>query len=82
MTFKEYKELIEYRVNFINKKLGTNYYADYCSIYGGWNLNIIDVRHQRYTGILGFELRKSSAEMLSYISGIYELLCHYDVEQK
>lgn len=82
MTRTKYRKLIEYRVDFINKKLGTNYYADYCSIYGGWNLYMIDEKQRQYSGVIGFDCRKSSAEMLNYVDGIYELLCHYDVKQK
>ena len=38
MTTKKTRELIEYRIEFINTKLGTNYKTDYASHYGGWNL--------------------------------------------
>lgn len=82
MTRTEYKKLIEYRVNFINRKLGTNYHADYCSIYGGWNLNMIDEKQICHPGLIGFDCRKSSAEMLNYVGGIYELLINYDVKQR
>lgn len=82
MTRTEYRKLIEYRVDFINKKLGTNYHADYCSIYGGWSLYMIDEKQRQHSGVIGFACRKSSAEMLNYVDGIFELLCHYDVEPK
>jgi hypothetical protein len=83
MTKKEYRQLIEYRVDFINKKLGTKYHADYCSIYGGWSMYEIDPESgATYRNSLGFDCRKSNAEMLNYVDGIFELLCHYDVKQK
>lgn len=80
MTRTEYRKLIEYRVAFINKKLGTKYHADYCSIYGGWSMYEIDPESgATYRNRLGFDCRKSSKEMLAYVDGIFELLCHYDV---
>lgn len=83
MTRKEYRELIEYRVNFINKKLGTKYHADYCSMYRGWSMyEIISESGVAYRNFLGFDVRKSNAEMLAYVDGIYELLCHYDVKER
>lgn len=83
MTRTEYKKLIEYRVNFINKKLGTNYQISYVSQYGGWNMyEVWDKSGDNHRGVLGFDCRKSNAEMLNYVDGIFELLCHYDVEQK
>lgn len=83
MTRTEYRELIKYRVDFINKKLGTKYTTDYVSHYGGWSMYEIDPEsggHHR--NLLGFDCRKSNAEMLNYVDGIFELLCHYDVKQK
>lgn len=83
MTRTEYKKLIEYRVDFINKKLGTKYTTDYVSHYGGWTMYEVDLEtggHHR--NVLGFDCRKSNAEMLNYVDGIFELLCHYDVKQK
>lgn len=82
MTRTEYKKLIEYRVNFINQKLGTNYKATYISYYGGWDLCEYDKNLVPHNGLLGFDCRKSNAEMLNYVDGIFELLCHYDVKQK
>lgn len=80
MTRTEYKKLIEYRVDFINKKLGTNYHADYCSVYGGWSMyEIIPESGATYRNKLGFDCRKSSKEMLAYVDGIYELLNNYEV---
>ena len=79
MTRTEYKKLIEYRVNFINKKLGTDYAVNYVPHYGGWNMFLASTN---MNGALGFEYRKSNAEMLNYVDGIFELLCHYDVKQK
>ena len=82
MTRTEYRKLIEYRVAFINKELGTNYEISYAPQYGGWNMyeNSDGGGHRR--SLLGFDGRKSSAEMLNYVDGIFELLCHYDVKQK
>lgn len=80
MTRTEYRMLIECRVAFINKKLGTKYHADYCSIYGGWSMYEIQPDSgATYRNILGFDVRKSSAEMLAYVDGIFELLSHYEV---
>lgn len=79
MTRTEYKKLIEYRVDFINKKLGTDYTTDYVSHYGGWNMYLASTNMR---DALGFDCRKSHAEMLNYVDGIFELLCHYDVKQK
>lgn len=80
MTRKEYRKLIGYRVNYINERLGTKYIPDYASHYGGWAMYEID----QETGatkrnVLGFDCRKSHAEMLNYVDGIFELLCHYEV---
>jgi hypothetical protein len=83
MTQKKYRELIEYRVAFINKKLGTKYHADYCSVYGGWSMYEIDPESGApYRNCLGFDCRKSNAEMLNYVDGNFELLCHYEVTPK
>lgn len=83
MTRKEYRELIEYRVNFINKKLGTDYQISYASQYGGWNMyEVWDEGAAHHRGLLGFDVRKSNAEMLNYVDGIFELLSHYEVKQK
>lgn len=81
-TRQNYRKLIEYRVNYINKELGTKYHADYCSIYGGWNLYLIDEKcGGQYSGPIGFDVRKSNAEMLAYVDGIYELLNHYEIKK-
>jgi hypothetical protein len=81
-TRQNYRKLIEYRVNYINKKLGIKYHADYCSIYGGWNLYLIDKEcGGQYRGPIGFDARKSSAEMLAYVDGIYELLNNYEIKK-
>lgn len=83
MTHKEYRELIEYRVRFINKKLGTNYQINYSSCYGGWNMyEIRDEGAAQHRGLLGFDGRKSNAEMLNYVDGIFELLSYYEVIPK
>ena len=83
MTRKEYRELIEYRVDYINKRLGTKYTTDYASCYGGWAMCEVDTETGgHYRNALGFDCRKSNAEMLNYVDGIYELLCHYDIKQK
>ena len=80
MATKNYRELIEYRVNFINKKLGTNYQISYASQYGGWNMyEIWDEGMAHHCGALGFDYRKSNVEMLAYVDGVYNLLCHYNV---
>lgn len=82
MTRKEYRELIEYRVNYINKRLGTKYTTNYVAHYGGWAMYEVDPEtggHCR--NVLGFDCRKSNAEMLNYLDGIFQLLCHYVIEQ-
>lgn len=83
MTKKEYRQLIEYRVDYINKRLGTDYRISYVSQYGGWNMyEVWDDGQAHHRGVLGFDCRKSNAEMLNYVDGIFQLLCHYDVKQK
>lgn len=83
MTRTEYRELIKFRVDFINKKLGTKYTTDYVSHYGGWSMyEIYPENGGHYRNLLGFDCRKSNAEMLNYVDGIFELLNHYDVKQK
>lgn len=83
MTHTEYRELIKFRVNDINKKLGTKYTTDYVSHYGGWAMYEVDQETGgHYRNVLGFDVRKSNAEMLNYVDGIFELLCHYEVKQK
>ena len=83
MTRTEYRKLIEYRVEFINKKLGTDYRISYASQCGGWNMyEIWDEGMAHHRGDLGFDCRKSNAEMLNYVDGIYELLNFYEVKQK
>lgn len=78
-TKKEYRMLIEYRVNYINKKLGTEYQIDYVGHYGGWEMFMYGEGKSHRRGALGFDVRKSNAEMLAYVDGIYELLNHYEV---
>ena len=80
MTTKRTKELIEYRIEFINTKLGTNYKTDYVSHYGGWNLYEVLPSGGHSRGFIGFDERKSNAEMLNYVDGIYNMLCFYKVE--
>jgi hypothetical protein len=79
MTSTEYRKLIEYRVDFINKKLGTDYKADYVSHFGGWNMYLASTNKR---GAIGFDCRKSNEEMLNYVDGIFELLCHYEITPK
>lgn len=82
MARENYKRLIEYRLNAINERLGTNYQTDYSSVYGGWNLYVVDKNNGgHFRSTLGFDARKSSAEMLAYLSGIYNLLLGYKVER-
>lgn len=81
-TRQNYRKLIEYRVNYINEKIGTKYYADYQSVYGGWNLYLVDEHNGgHYRGTIGFDCRKTNAEMLAYVDGIYELLNHYEIKK-
>lgn len=77
MASKNYGKLINYRIEFINKKLGTNYKTDYAKQYGGWNLYEVKNGGGHTRGNLGFDYRKSNVEMLAYVDGIYNLLCYY-----
>lgn len=82
MARENYKRLIEFRLNAINERLGTNYQTDYVSHYGGWNLYVVDKDNGgHFRSTLGFDTRKSSSEMLAYLSGIYNLLLGYKVER-
>lgn len=80
MTKKQYQNCIEYRVNFINEKLGTKYKAEYNDSYGGWNLYLIREEGGVTRGTIGFDGRKSNREFLAYVDGIYNLLSNYNVE--
>ena len=83
MINTEYRRLIEYRVNYINDRLGTKYKLDYAAHYGGWAMYEIDPENGgSHRNVLSFDYRKSNAEMPNYVDGIFELLCHYDVKQK
>ena len=82
MKIKDFQRLIEYRIDFINKKLGTNYTTDYCTQYGGYNLYYVEgdsSAHRR--GPLGFDARLSAKEMLAYVDGIYNLLSVYSINK-
>ena len=78
MTRKRYQELIEYRLDFLNKKLGTNYKISYRPQYG-WDMYEIVGTSGQSTGKLGFDYRKSNAEMLNYLDGIMNVLTYYKV---
>ena len=82
MTRTEYRRLIEYRVNYINERLGTKYEIEYASQYGGWNMYEEAEGGGRHRGVLGFNGRKSSAEMLNYLDGIFQLLCFYKLKKE
>lgn len=78
-----YKELIKFRVNYINEKLGTNYTTDYAAHYGGWSMYTVDPESgAHYCGPIGTRLRKSNREMLEYLDGIFQLLSFYNVTRK
>ena len=83
MTRTEYRKLIEYRVNYINKRLGTKYETDYSAHYGGWAMYEIDPETGgHYRNVLGFDYRKSNAEMLNYVDGIFQLLSFYKLKNE
>lgn len=83
MTKKEYRQLIEFRVDSINKKLGTKYTTDYVSHYGGWAMYEIDPETDgTMRKELGFYVRKSSTEMLNYVDGIFQLLSFYELKNE
>ena len=72
---KNYRMIIERKINAINGALGTDYTADYNTYYGGWAMY---ERTEHYTGSLGFDLRKSNAEMVAYLCGIQAALYHME----
>lgn len=83
MTRTEYRRLIEYRVNYINERLGTKYTTDYVAHYGGWAMYEVDQETGgHYRNVLGFDVRKSNAEMLNYVDGIFQLLCFYKLKKE
>ena len=73
-TRKEYRELIECRVNRLNDVLNLNnsapYVAQYAAHYGGWNLQRYDEKCSIVGGAFSFDYRKSSGEMLAYLDGV------------
>lgn len=72
MTHSFYKRFILARLGWINEALGTEYQTDYVSFYGGWNLYIKEKESgAHFHGMLGFDYRRSSKEMLSYLDGIW-----------
>lgn len=56
------------RLEYMNKVVGCEYTADYAAHYGGWEMYLANGKHSR--GALGFDLRKSTAEFMAYMSGV------------
>ena len=74
MARKNYRFLIEARIEWINGILGTNYAATYAPHYGGWDMYLTGSKGYAGRGTLGFDYRKSNAEMLAYVDGCYTAL--------
>lgn len=74
MARKNYRLLIEARIKWINDILGTNYIATYDCYYCGWDMYLTGPKGYAGRGALGFDYRKSSAEMLAYVDGCYTAL--------
>jgi len=55
------------RLEYFNEVVGEEYTADYEAQYGGWELYLDNGRHSR--GALGFDMRKSTAEFMAYMTG-------------
>lgn len=82
-TAKEYRYLIEYRVNALREYTGTPYQVNYCPMYGGWNLYYVKDGETGHTrGKFGFDIRKSNTEMLNYLNGILDVFNYYNVTEK
>lgn len=56
------------RLEYLNKVVGADYTADYAPHYGGWEMYLNNGKHSR--GALGFDYRKSTAEFMSYMTGV------------
>lgn len=67
-TKQKNQETIEYLLNTINKAVKEKYATNFASYYGGWNMYLND--NYGNPGPLGFDLRKSSVEMIAYLRGI------------
>lgn len=75
-TKKQVKEILDY----VNRRLGSNYSTDYHSGYGGWNMYIVDKEHghRHLRGVFGFDCRKSTKEFVAYLQGI---ICAIDAHK-
>lgn len=62
-------------VDYLNRRLGSNYIADY---FNGWNMYIVDENGAHHRGIFGFDCRKSTKEFVSYLQGI---ICAIDAHK-
>lgn len=70
MNHAMYKRFIQMKIDWINHRLGTAYKTNFCSFYGGWNLYEVTEQGGHFRGEMGFDYRKSSAEMLAYLEGV------------
>lgn len=60
---------IEVMNRYTKSRIGEEYGTDFNASYGGWNLWIKESGGCE-RGKLGFDCRKSTAEFMSYISGV------------
>lgn len=82
-TLAENIEIIGKRVDYINKKLGTNFIAEWSEIYKTWTMYEIErnsFAHNR--NVLGFDAGKSMEEMYAYTDGIFALLDYQSAPRK
>lgn len=77
-TFKQKRQIIDYKVKAINEKLGENYQISYISCYGGFKLyKTIEGSTAEYNGNLGTNWRMNADTFIEYLNGIMNCLCYF-----
>ena len=72
-TLKQNIAIIEERVRLINKKLGTQFYANYDSVWKCWTMYEIDENGAHNRNVLGFDAGKTMEETYEYTEGIFRM---------
>lgn len=70
-TQKEWRGLIEYRIEELRNLTGTNYCTTYCGHYGGWELYVTNAENGGHgRSDFGRTERMTSPEFYYYLEGI------------
>lgn len=77
MSTRTTKKDVERRLAFMNtytkSRLGETYEISYCSGWGGWDMHL-EGSTTCNRGMLGFDYRKTTPEIMAYMDGVVNAL--------